>query len=134
MNGLSSRLVGGGSKNAMVQIQGFVGLSSFCTKEWFPVLKLKDLEHPCKYLHLDAIYHAIAEGLEIQLAWKASEELQPIMPLAGRGRIDFSDLKGLQSFLKNPMEEIVMRVLGEAKNPFPCIMLALDLSLHQGAL
>lgn len=133
MPGLSSELVGGGIKNAFVQVQGFT--STEFHSDWFVVLKIADLKHPCKTLHLDAIYHAIAEGLEVQLAWRAAsgKELQPIMPLAGRGRIDFGDARGIQPFMKHPLEEIVLRVFGQAKNPAPCIMLLLDLGLHQGA-
>jgi hypothetical protein len=134
MPGLGARLVGGGIKNAFVQVQGFT--STEFGSDWFTVLRLDELQHPCKTIHLDAIYHAIAEGLEVQLAWRAlgGAELQPIMPVAGRGRIDFSDARGIQPFLENPLEEIVMRVLGQAKNPMPCIMLLIDLGLHQGAL
>lgn len=134
MPGLSSRLVGGGIKNAFVQVQGFT--STEFGSDWFTVLKMAELQHPCKTLHLDAIYHAVAEGLEVQLAWRANggRELQPIMPIAGRGRIDFNEARGIQAFTENPLEEIVLRVFGQAKNPAPCIMLLLDLGLHQGAL
>jgi len=131
MPGLSSRIIGSGIKNANVQVQGWS--STEFGSDWFDILLLKDLSHPCKTIRLDAVYHAIAEGLEVQLAWKNETELQPIMPLAGRGRIDFSEVSGIHAFLEKPMEKIVLRVLGKPKNDCPCLMLVLDLSLHQGA-
>lgn len=132
MQGLSSRIIGSGIKNANVQVQGWA--STEFGSDWFDVLALENLSHPCKTVRLDAVYHAIAEGLEIQLAWRSADELQPIMPLAGRGRLDFSEVSGLHAFLQQPMDKIVMRVLGKPKHEAPCLMLVLDLSLHQGAL
>ena len=132
METLSVKAIGGGTKNAFVQVTGFS--STEFHNDWIEVVTRPMLEKPFKNLHLDAVYHAIAEGLEVQLAWRSAEELQPIMPIAGRGRIDFSEASGLQPTLQQPMESIVMRVLGTAKNPSPCLMLLIDLSLHQGAM
>lgn len=131
---LSAKVTSSGVKNATVQVQGVCRSLGGFGPEWVSVIALRDLPNPAPHLRIDAIYHALAEGLEIQLAWRNGTELQPIMPLAGRGRIDFSEISGLHAFLETPSEEIVLRVVSEAKNPSPCFLLVLDLSKHQGTL
>lgn len=131
---LSARVTSSGSKNATLQVQGVCsGVDGF-GPAWVTLVKLAELPNPSPHLRIDAIYHVLAEGMEVQLAWRNGSELQPIMPLAGRGRIDFSEVSGLHALLETPSEEIVLRVVSEAKNPSPCFLLVLDLSKHQGTL
>ena len=127
-----ARMIGGGSKNLLLQVQG--QCETNFVEGWKPVFNMKQLKHPANYLRLDAVHYAISEGLELQIAWSNSDEIEIICPLAGRGKLDFDQISGVHSFLERPLEEIVVRVLGEAKNGFPSFLLMIDLSLHQGAL
>lgn len=129
---LESKVTTQGSKNAVIQVNG--GSAVEFNGEWQMIVTLADLNHHPRYLRVDAVYHAISEGLEIQLAWKSKAALQPLMPLAGRGRLDFSEVSGVHCFLTDDFEGIQMRVMGVAKNASPSLLLILDLSKHQGAL
>lgn len=130
---LQSRTIGSGSKNAAIQIQGQA--NSKFDGEWQVAVTLEELSPPAKILRLDAIYHAISEGLEIQLAWESDiGEIQVILPIAGRGRIDFAEVSGVHTFIEGSVKSVMLRVLGESKNPTPCFLLILDFSKHQGAL
>jgi hypothetical protein len=129
---LESKVIAQGSKNVVIQVNG--GSAVEFNGEWQMIVTLADLNHDPHYLRVDAVYHAISEGLEIQLAWKSKAALQPLMPLAGRGRLDFSEVSGVHCFLTDDFEGIQMRVMGVAKNASPSLCLILDLSKHQGAL
>lgn len=129
---LRTRMVHEGSKNASLQIQA-ANVDGEFSPEWVSIIAMRDLSPSAKTLRIDAVYHAISEGLEVQFAWRSGKEIQPIMPLAGRGRIDFSEVTGIHEFLDGAAEEIMIRVLGQAKNPSPCLLILMDFSKHQGA-
>ena len=125
MQAFAVKLGGNGSVNASLQVQGIPERGD---SDWYSVLKLSDLTHTPKLLRLDAAAWAISEGLEIQVAWRNASELQPLLPLAGRGCVEFGKVTLIHALTENPIEEVVIRVLGEAKNPSPCFLLAFDFS------
>lgn len=123
-----------GQKNVTFQITGWWNSPREVLQqsEWQRIVEVGELTHPAAHLRLDAVYHAIADGLEIQLAWNTDGEKIPMIQLSGKGRLDFSEVTGIHSMSKTPIDGISFRLLGEPKNPSPIILVVLDMSKHHG--
>jgi len=130
---IGSRQIHAGSKNLVIQIQGQSEERNF-EGGWRKVFHMSELPHKANYLKVDSISFAIADGLEVQVAWSNCESIDPLCPLMGRGKLDWNDVGGAQCFMDKNLEEIVISVAGEAKNDLPCFLIIMDMSLHQGAL
>lgn len=100
---------------------------------WTKVVARTDLGDDTKFIRIDAVYHMISDGLEVQLAWKAGDKYFPFLPCAGRGRVDFSEVTGVHSKQYAGFDGIAIKVSGVPKNDDPIGLLILDLSKHQGA-
>ena len=115
-----------GTKNAGVQICG-QGLSD--SGEWEVVAEARALR--TREIRVDAVYYAICDGVEVQFRWGHKADQHPMMALAGRGRIDFSEVAGVvNTGGEGRTGDIEMRVLGTTQESM--WMVLLDLSKHQG--
>ncbi|MGH9439933.1 MAG: hypothetical protein ACRD22_19150 [Terriglobia bacterium] len=85
--GVKVRVLQEGAKHAAVEVSGSVSgnsaISLFC---------LKDLSHNPKSLRLDSVTFSFQEKLGVLLKW--GDRL--ILPLDGRGKLDFSSVGGLR--------------------------------------
>ena len=117
-----------GPRNAAVQIIGYGA------RVWFPVVRLVDLIPKPHKVKVDAVYYAVSDKMEVQLAWVTEENRTPFLPISGRGKIDFSEVSGLVSPDGDRLFEIEMRVLSESlKEPSDQLFaVVLDLSKHIG--
>lgn len=120
-----------GHRNAVFQV-GF-DLEYPAPTTWTEIVARADLGDDTKFIRIDAVYHMISDGLEVQLAWMAGGEYFPFLPCAGRGRVDFSEVTGVHSKQYEGFEGIAIKVIGVPKNDDPIGLLILDLSKHQGA-
>lgn len=91
---LLSRIVYDGPKNAVLQVSGFL-VKDIVAAE--PILLLKDLHPWPKALRLDSIVFAVQEKMGCVLWWKAKDELELILPVESRGKLDFEGMQGLHS-------------------------------------
>ena|ERR1700758_1201628 len=64
-------------------------------------------------MHID---YAIQDQLEIQLQWQGTPN-QPLMPLAGRGRMSFTDFGGIPDNAATPTGNIQMLTTGYPGGP-----------------
>jgi hypothetical protein len=121
-------------KNASVQLQAWPSYDDCKSEEWYTVIALKNLHHPAVTVRVDAVFHVIAEGMEVQFGWGTQGgDVETFMQFSGRGRIDFSEVSGIHAVgLPSPLSEVKFRIIGEMKNPSPVILITLDLSKHQG--
>ena len=123
--GLQIKIVHDGARNASVQITG-TGMY-----EWRSIVDLDALSPRPKEVRLDAVYYAMSDKLEAQLAWHSDEsDRTPFLPLGGRGKIDFSEVSGLHNNAPDKSGHIEMRVVGDNKEGI--FTLVLDLSKHLG--
>ena len=114
-----------GPRNAAIQITGS-GLS-----DWVTVVDTQKLRPVPRKIRLDAVYYAVSDGLEVQLAWHSLLGRLPFLPLSGRGKIDFGEVSGLVNTTEDESGHIEMRVTGAAgKDKIYSIIL--DLSKHIG--
>lgn len=124
MGSLICKVTGDGARNAVVKITGWGERDE---GEWDTLLDLETLSPRPKVVKVDAVYYALSEGVEIQLAWEGKER-HPFLPLSGRGRIDYSEVGGLSNTADEPTGHIEFRVLGAKPNALYSIVL--DLSKH----
>lgn len=111
-----------GARNAAVQITG-------CGPyDWETVLDLNHLKPTPREVRLDAVYYAVADGTQVELAWSSELERLPFLPLAGRGKVDFGEVSGIHNNCKGRTGHIELRVTGTG-----IFTVVLDLSKHTGA-
>lgn len=121
----SVKIVHDGARNASIQVTGH----GHC--EWRTVVDLSALDPLPREVRVDAVYYAVSEGMEIQLAWHAGEGVRvPFLPLGGRGKVDFSEVSGVHNNAPGKTGHIELRSIG--KNPEGIYTLVLDLSKHLG--
>lgn len=117
------RIVHDGARNTSVQIVGRAPLG------WSTIIDLDKLQPRPKEVRLDAVYYAISDKTEVQLAWACDEEgREPFLPLGGRGKIDFGEVTGVHNTAEGRNGHIDLAAFGEG-----IFTIILDLSKHQGA-
>lgn len=124
----------GGERNVVLQVVG-VAIPTMGVVEWQQVLTVSDIPangRSVSKLSIDTICYSIAEGCELIIGWGNSEEFQPVMPLAGRGKMTFDEIRSVHAMLKGGMEFIKFRVAGEPKNEFPVIFVGMEFTPHFG--
>lgn len=104
---LTIQTLADGQKNCAVKITGYaVG-----NMDWVPVVALDRFQGNHGKVKVDHIEWAITSGIEVFLAWEALEgghEL--IVPLGGRGQINFSDYGGLSNISEGKSGHIVLMI------------------------
>ena len=96
-----------GVKNCAVKVTGMDERA----QEWVPVIELKRFGGPPKRIKIDHVEWAITAGIEVFLAWHAEEgERELILPLGGRGQINFSDYGGLSNLSEGKTGHIELMV------------------------
>ena len=125
---LQFKKVHDGARNTSIQITG----SGF--HEWTLVVDISKLVPVPREVRVDAVYYMLSDGLEVQLAWHAEEERLPFLPLAGRGRIDFSEVAGLHNNAEGKTGNLELRAIptGKLLEHAPIFTIVLDLSKHVG--
>ena len=115
------KIVHDGARNASVQVTGS-GLF-----DWRTAVDLESLKPVPREVRLDAVYHAISERVEVQLAWHAEgSERLAFLPLGGRGKVDFGEVTGVHNNAPGKTGHIEIRAIGE--NTEGIFTLILDLS------
>jgi hypothetical protein len=123
-----------GERNAIVQICGPVDLSK--AREWRTVVAGNSLKGDFSILKIDHILYALSDGIEVHVAWVNGEEVSPMLPLAGRGRMDFTECRGLTNSSKEHgrQGDIAIKVFAIKDKPIsPLIMVVLELLKQTGA-
>ena len=113
------KIVHDGVRNASVQITGRAPL------DWTVVVDLEAFRPRPRDVRLDAVYFAVSGPVEVQLAWASDGERLPFLPLAGRGKVDFSEVTGLHNSHDDANGHIELAAYGEG-----IFTVALDLSKH----
>ena len=96
-NKILSRLLHDGSSGVVYFVTGFIDSDSEAVAQITDLAKLK-FNPP--QLRLDTILHSVEEGLLIRLWWHGVEDTL-ILPLGGRGVLDFDRFGGLT----NPFDD-----------------------------
>jgi hypothetical protein len=117
--GLHTLVTHDGPKNCALQLTGYAPFS------WVEILDAAKLQHRVEYLVVDAAYWAVQDKTEVLLGWGGIEAPWPFLPLAGRSRIDFSEVKGLQAPSKEAGAHLCLEAFGEG-----LFTVVLDLSKH----
>lgn len=86
-DGIKVRILHEGAKHAAVELSGSVSGNSAIS-----VFGLKDLSHSPKSVRLDSVTFSFQDKLGVLLKWGN----QVIIPLDGRGKLDFSSEGGLR--------------------------------------
>lgn len=95
-NQFNYQLIEDGPRNAVVKLTGILDTSNLALTDAVQVSGLVGngiLAHPTK-VRIDHIDYAIQDQIDVILFWEATTNM-PILPLAGRGRMNFGDFTGL---------------------------------------
>ena len=101
-NQVTTQIVIDGPRNAIIKVTGILDTSNVAATQivvpqnLFKVLAAQGNNPPL--VRLNYVDYSITDQLEIQLNWglaAAAGPGLPILPLAGRGRMNFDDFKGL---------------------------------------
>lgn len=119
---IRSKILQSGDRNFSIQVSGRGPAADFL------VIDVKDL--PIKSgrvdsLAIDAVYYVVADGVKVSVMWDSGDERFPILPLGGRGRIDFSEVRGLRDLSEGHGCALSIEVEGEGY-----FTIVLDLSKH----
>ena len=97
-NSTTVQIIQEGPRNAIVKIAGILDTSNLSSTiaVSIPTLTQGGSQLPPNQVRIDHIDYSITDQLEIQLQWDATTPVA-IMPLAGRGRMSFSNFGGLQN-------------------------------------
>lgn len=90
-NSLLTQIITDGPRNATVKITGVLDTSDVPATT---IVKVADFCNLPKGFRIDHIDFSMTDQLEIQLLWEATPDVV-ILPLAGRGRMTFTDFGGL---------------------------------------
>lgn len=95
-NILSNQITEEGPRNAVVKLTGTLDTADVSEVSVIAPSMFSNNDRGMVLVgfRLDLVEYSISTGLEIILAWNASSP-QPILPLAGRGRIDSHNYGGL---------------------------------------
>ncbi len=96
-----------GAKNCAFKITAF----AVSNMDWATVVDVTKLNGNHSKVKVDHIEWAITSGIEVFLAWGAVEgEHELIVPLGGRGQINFSDYGGLSNISEGKSGAVVMMI------------------------
>lgn len=121
---ITLKVVHDGARNASIQVTG----QGLC--DWRTVVDLDGLDPRPKEIRLDAVYYAVSDRMEVQLAWHADGGRTPFLPLGGRGKVDFGEISGIHNNAVGKTGHVELRAVGE--NTEGIFTLVLDLSKHLG--
>jgi hypothetical protein len=94
---IDTQVIMDGAKNGAVMIVGEVPFNP--TDDWTMVVDTKDMEPAPKHFSIGHLEFSVVNGLELLLAWHSQkgDERKVILPLSGRGRMDFTSYGGLKN-------------------------------------
>lgn len=122
---IALKVVHDGARNASVQITG----QGCC--DWCAVVDLDKLDPRPVEVRLDAVYYAVSDQMEVQLAWCVGDSGRfPFLPISGRGKVDFSEVSGIHNNAAKKTGHIELRCIGDNLDGIYTIVL--DLSKHLG--
>jgi hypothetical protein len=110
-----------GMKNAVLQVSGSIDKD---ITEARPILKLNELSGSPKTLRIESLVFALQEKMGIILWWKDEEGMTPILPVEGKGGLDFSVMQGIHG--PKTLEGIYITTFGVDKLKY--MLLTLDLT------
>lgn len=90
-NSLQTQIIQDGPRNATVKITGVLDTSD---QALTTIILPSDFSPVPATFRIYYLNYSISDQLELQLLWKATMD-QVILPLAGRGRMNFEDFGGL---------------------------------------
>lgn len=111
-----------GQKNAVLQVSGF--LDSDVTQAR-TILTLEDLQLNPKAIRIESIVYAFQDKMGCVLWWQGDENIYPILPLEGRGTLNFNDMQGLHS-PQSDVKGIAITTYGVDKGKY--FLITLDLT------
>lgn len=100
-NAFTTQILVDGPRNAIVKLTGILDTSNLSSTTAIdlstlaPIVPGTNVTKPTA-VSIHHIDYSISDQLEVQLAWDATTPVV-IMPLAGRGRLQFKDFGGLQN-------------------------------------
>jgi hypothetical protein len=101
------QILSDGQKNCAVKVTGI----DFREYRWTKVIDVAQFKGGHSKLKIDHVEWAITAGIEVFLAWHAVEgERELILPLGGRGQINFSDYGGLSNLSEGKSGHIELLV------------------------
>jgi hypothetical protein len=125
MTAPTTQTLSDGMKNCAVKITG----TGVDLGKWFGVVRLERFKDPVRKLKIDHAEWAITAGIEVFLAWHADEgERELVLPLGGRGQINFSDYGGLSNLSEGKSGHIELMVQARGA-PAPKVIEAFTLFL-----
>ena len=97
-NSLLIQTIQEGPRNAIVKITGILDTSNLANTTVVTAANLNQggTAGAPTQLRIDYIDYSISDQLEVQIAWHATTNVV-IMPIAGRGRMNFNAFGGLQN-------------------------------------
>lgn len=119
---LRLRVIHDGPKNFALQV---TGVAPFESKALLNVKDFHSRHGKVDSIAIDAVYYMVADGVSVLVLWDSGEERFPVLPLGGRGRIDFSEVRGLQDLSDGNGCGLAIEAKGEG-----AFTLILDLSKH----
>lgn len=124
----TTHIMSDGMKNCAVKVTGFdVGAIP-----WMNIVETTMFKGGHARIKIDHIEWAITAGIEVFLAWDGDEvkgERELIVPLGGRGQINFADYGGLSNLAegKTGHIELLTQVIGNPTKSLQCFSLFIDL-------
>ena len=117
-----------GSRNATVQV-----VCDNWIAEQFKVIDPSRLIGTPRHLKIDAIHYVVSDGVEVRVAWETDNEIHEVLPLSGRGKMDFESSGGLHATTSEDNVGISVRTIGLKPDAGQCLFtLIFDLSKHVG--
>jgi len=116
MKSPTTQIIADGAKNCAVKITGL----EVPQNKWYTIVDVTRFNGVHRRVKIDHAEWAITSGIEVFLAWAADEgERELILPLGGRGQINFSDYGGLSNMSEGKSGHIELmiqpRTLGQSK-------------------
>jgi hypothetical protein len=121
----TSRIVMDGERNCTVLLKGSMRLGK--VGDSTPIqqlLSIDDLKGPVSLLKVEHVIFAVSEGYEVLVLWDG----EAVLPLAGRGRLDFAETRGLTGGRRLALQSVRTKV---EYNPNACAFLVLDILKQQ---
>jgi hypothetical protein len=94
MDLLNFKIQHDGHKNAVLQVSGYVSAD---TEKAITILELSDLLPVPKSFRIESMVFALQEKMGCLLWWVCKEDIYPILPIEGKGALNFNDMQGLHS-------------------------------------
>lgn len=90
-NAVTSVVVHDGAINTVYNLSGILDTSDYAAADFTDVLSLNPAPTT---LRLDHMFYSVEDGLSVRFYWEATSDVL-IMPISGRGFIDFAPFGGL---------------------------------------